>query len=227
MRRIEVGDLPCSPNQAGRLFNPDADPLSNNHSTSTSMVAMISGSHHLGPLTSVMMINNTSLREPTTEAMSDVSSTDVAPGGYNLNTNTSPRRPLPSRGMRGGATPQRSPQMANTSARGGGDPQQQPQKQMPATRRLFEPSRDDPLRFSSSGRPAPPSSYPQHQQHSINNGYISASTSDTRSLASSAFTLSSATSGTSVDSGLFNSPPQSLNLNGNPILERDGLGKRV
>jgi hypothetical protein len=70
------------------------------------------------------------------------------------------------------------------------------------TKRLFDPSRDDPLRFSAMS-----SSNRQSAAPSIvtsDTGYISASsTSDTCSLASSTFTLSSATSETSVDSGPY------------------------
>lgn len=226
-------------NQPGRLFNPDTDPLTGNTvpSASTSMVAITSGSgsysHHplrVGVAGPSGMARG-GLREPfqATEAMSDVSSTGVAPGGTNVNGSIpSPRKPLPARGLRAG-TPhaQRSPQMAHSSPRAA-DPNM-PQQQMSATRRLFEPSRDDPLRFSSamsassSARPPPPPGFPAYPQHhaptntSINNGYISASTSDTRSLASSAFTLSSYTSGTSISTGSFASSPQSVDSNGNPI----------
>jgi protein SMG6 len=77
-------------------------------------------------------------------------------------------------------------------------------------KQLFDPSRDDPFRFSVLSRqqatvPAPPLS-----TSTVGNDYVSASsTSDTRSLASSAFTLSSVTSASSVDSGPRFSPNRS------------------
>lgn len=66
---------------------------------------------------------------------------------------------------------------------------------MPATRRLIKPYRDDPLLFSSA---------------------MSASF-NTRSLASSAFTLSPYDSGISVSTCSLASSPQSVDSNGNTI----------
>jgi hypothetical protein len=131
------------------------------------------------------------------EAMSDASS--VGGGG------SSPRKPLPARvahamrargpAAQGGPAAmsiQRNPQVAQWHT----SPDPAP------TKRLFDPSRDDPLRFSTMSSSNRQSATPSIA--TTNTGYISASsTSDSHSLASSAFTLSSATSGTSVDSGPY------------------------
>ena len=144
------------------------------------------------------MIANRSPQVPQqpAEAMSDISSVGGDAGG------SSPRRliqtraahPARARGAQGGA--------AVLSIQGPRNPQRQTSPEPALTKRLFDPSRDDPLRFaamSSSNRQSATSSVA-----TSNTGYISASsTSDTRSLASSAFTLSSATSGTSADSGPY------------------------
>jgi protein SMG6 len=130
------------------------------------------------------------------EAMSDVSS--VGGGG-------SPRKALQTRGahpVRTRGPAQGAAALSIPAPRNPQIAQRQTSPDPAPTKRLFDPSRDDPLRFSAMS-----SSNRQSATPSIatsNTGYISASsTSDTRSLASSAFTLSSATSGTSVDSGPY------------------------
>ena len=77
-------------------------------------------------------------------------------------------------------------------------------------KQLFDPSRDDPFRFSMLSRQQAAAAIPPPSASTTGNDYVSASsTSDTRSLASSAFTLSSVTSASSVES----SPHFSANRN--------------
>ncbi|KAF8323175.1 hypothetical protein DL93DRAFT_2162363 [Clavulina sp. PMI_390] len=159
----------------GRLFDPDSPDTTGLGSSRQGIIANPRGLHYRD--------------SPQAEAMSEASSTG------------SPRKPAAPRGPSGG--PSGAPRRAAPPPPGAQQQSQSRVPQRPAdpSRRLFEPNRDDPLRFGSTMTRQAPSQTESQSTHS-HNGYLSASsTSDTRSLASSAFTLSSATTGTSVDSG--------------------------
>lgn len=111
---------------------------------------------------------------------------------FNPNTDTVPmRRPTEPEGnaeINSGAVHTRGNNASVTHAGAG------------SSTRLFDPRKDDPLQFAVRTRPGPPLPAPKHSADHVS---IASSSSYAQSVASSIFTLSSTTDGSSASSAVF------------------------
>ncbi|KAF8326386.1 uncharacterized protein EI90DRAFT_3127987 [Cantharellus anzutake] len=196
---------------AGKLFDPDTDPVPTRLAQPHLPPSLAVPQRHREP----EIMSETSSAGPSRlrngmlpgVGVSQPSHGNAVPGINGL----APTKPNSRSPQLRHAQPQHTQQQGPSLLQRGAPP--------PGAKQLFDPSRDDPMRFSVLSRQqASLSSVPPNLGMTPADYASVSSTSDTRSFPSSAFTLSSVTSASSVDSGLSGTPKKDEPGSVNPFV---------